>query len=121
MLISYTLKRKRKKRRMKTRHMMSMDPQHCSLPSGTRMSVENYFRLDATVPDVRYEFYAGTIQMMAGGSKEHDDIAFNLRVALKQHFYSGPCSVQGSDMRVQLNENFYVYPDVTVTCDVADR
>jgi Uma2 family endonuclease len=85
------------------------------------MSVENYFRLDTTVPDVRYEFYAGTIQMMAGGSKEHDDIAFNLRAALKQHFYSGPCSVQGSDMRVQLNENFYVYPDVTVTCDVADR
>src|SRR5581483_7407133 len=44
-----------------------------------------------------------------------------MRTALKQQFPSGPCSVQGSDMRVQVAEDTYFYLDVTVTCNVADR
>ncbi len=85
------------------------------------MDLEEYFHLDKIAPDLRYEYDAGTLRLMSGGTKAHDDIAFNIRVALKQHFQSGPCSVQGSDMRVQVTEDCYYYPDVTVTCDIADR
>ncbi|HZR44940.1 MAG TPA: Uma2 family endonuclease [Ktedonobacteraceae bacterium] len=100
---------------------MTTDPQHVSPQTGERMSIKEYFTLDYTTHDAKYEYHNGTIRLMAGGSKEHDDIAFNIRAALKQEFRSGPCSVQGSDMRVQVNNDTYFYPDVTVTCDVADR
>jgi Uma2 family endonuclease len=100
---------------------MTTDPKHTSPQTGERMSIKEYFMLDYTTHDAKYEYHDGTIRLMAGGSKEHDDIAFNIRAALKQQFQSGPCSVQGSDMRVQVNNDTYFYPDVTVTCDVADR
>src|SRR5690349_11092570 len=96
-------------------------PQRAIPQTGDRMTVQEYFRLDYTIPNEKYEYQDGMIRLMAGGSKEHDDIAFNTRLALKQQFQSGPCSVQGSDMRVQVAENTYFYPDVTVSCDVADR
>jgi len=90
------------------------------------MSVEEYLRLDRTSYNARYEYIDGVARMMSGGSKEHDDIAFNMRTALKQQFLSGPCSVQGSDMQVVVGtkedgQPQYYYPDVTVTCNVADR
>lgn len=100
---------------------MTIDPLWIPPTSGEHMTVEEYLRLDYTVPGMKYEYQDGVIRLMAGGSKEHDDIAFNTRLALKQHFQSGPCSVQGSDMRVQVSESTYFFPDVTVTCDVADR
>jgi Uma2 family endonuclease len=96
-------------------------PQHIIPQTGDHMTIQEYFQLDYTVPNEKYEYQDGMIRLMAGGSKEHDDIAFNTRLALKLQFQSGPCSVQGSDMRVQVAENTYFYPDVTVTCDVADR
>jgi len=96
-------------------------PQRAIPQTGDRMTVQEYFQLDYTVPNEKYEYQDGAIRLMAGGSKEHDDIAFNTRLALKLQFQSGPCSVQGSDMRVQIARNTYFYPDVTVSCDVADR
>lgn len=100
---------------------MAIEPRRSLPQSGERMSLEEYFRLDYIAPDAKYEYIGGVIRLMAGGSKEHDDIAFNVRTALKQQFASGPCSVQGSDMRVQVAEDKYVFPDVTLTCDIADR
>src|SRR5262249_32709686 len=52
--------------------------------------------------------------------------AFNVRVTIGQNFQSGPCFVRGSDMQVFIGltpdaKEPYVYPDVTVSCDVADR
>jgi Uma2 family endonuclease len=100
---------------------MVNDPPRAFPQTGDPMTIQEYFWLDYTVPNEKYEYQDGTIRLMAGGSKEHDDIAFNTRLALKQQFQSGPCSVQGSDMRVQAAANTYFYPDVTVSCDVADR
>src|SRR5882672_8579425 len=101
---------------------MAINPQRQGPPSGTEMSVKEYFQLDYLYPNAKYEYQNGKIRLMAGGTKAHDDIAFNMRVALKQEFHSGPCSVQGSDMRVQIKEDgTYFYPDVTITCNVADR
>ncbi len=85
------------------------------------MTVQEYFALDYTAPDARYEYQDGKVRLMAGGSGEHDEIAYNTRVALNQQFQTGPCFVRGSDMRVLVAEDTYFFPDVTVSCDVADR
>lgn len=90
------------------------------------MTVQEFHRLEQSMPDVKYEYLDGIARFMSGGSGEHDLIAYNMRTALNQHFQSGPCFVRGSDMQVLIStqsnrkEN-YVYPDVTVSCDVADR
>jgi Uma2 family endonuclease len=87
------------------------------------MSAENYLQLDDNAIDARYEYLDGVARLMSGGSGEHDQIARNTANAIEQHFLSGPCFVRGSDMRVLVSEadGAYVYPDVTVSCDVADR
>jgi Uma2 family endonuclease len=105
---------------------MSIDPQQQELPQGGPMSVQDYLYLDRSTPDGKYEYLDGSARLMSGGSVEHDLIAYNTRVALNLHFFSGPCAVFGSDMQTLVGvkpdgrENYF-YPDVTLSCDVADR
>jgi Uma2 family endonuclease len=102
---------------------MATEPRQRIPQSGEYITLAEYFQLDTIAPTLKYEYQDGKVRLMAGGSKAHDDIAFNMRVALKQQLQSGPCFVQGSDMRVQVSEadGTYLYPDVTISCDVADR
>ncbi len=100
---------------------MSIDPQHVQPRTGEYMTVSEYFQLDYTDPYSKYEYLDGVIRLISGGSREHDQIAYNMRMTLDQNFRTGPCFVQGSDLRVQVSPSRYVYPDVTVSCDVADR
>lgn len=105
--------------------MMATNPQQQLPPNGS-MSVQEYHQLENHMTDAKYEYLDGIVRLMSGGSGEHDQIAYNVRAALSQHFRSGPCFVRGSDMQVHIGtqssgkEN-YVYPDITVSCDVADR
>ncbi len=105
--------------------MMATNP-HQQLPTGGSMSVQEFHQLEKHMTDAKYEYLDGVARLMSGGSGEHDQIAYNVRATLSQHFQSGPCFVRGSDMQVLIGaqssgkEN-YVYPDVTVSCDVADR
>jgi Uma2 family endonuclease len=84
------------------------------------MTVPEYFDLDGL--EDKYEYEDGVIRMMSGGSKAHDDISSNVRVALKMQLRTGPCSASGPNMRTEVTANRrYYYPDVVVSCDVADR
>jgi Uma2 family endonuclease len=100
---------------------MTIDPQRTQPRTGECMTVREYFMLDYIFPDAKYEYQDGRVRLMSGGTKAHSDIATNMLFALRQQFLSGPCSVQHSDMRVQVLDDTYFFPDVTVTCDVADR
>jgi Uma2 family endonuclease len=102
---------------------MITNPQQAEPHPGGPMSVEDYLQLDNNAINARYEYLDGVARLMSGGSGEHDQIAFNVRATIGEHFQSGPCFVRGSDMRVLVSEadGAYVYPDVTVSCDVADR
>ena len=100
---------------------MTIDPQHTPPQTGERMSIKEYFMLDYTTHDAKYEYHDGTIRLMSGGSAEHAIIAGNIYMELRLQFRSGPCTVYNSDMRVQVNNDTYFFPDVTVTCDIADR
>ena len=104
---------------------MATNPQQ-QLSLGGSMAVQEYHQLEKHMADAKYEYLDGVARLMSGGSGEHDQIAYNVRAALSQHFRSGPCFVRGSDMQVLIGaqssgKEDYVYPDVTISCDVADR
>jgi Uma2 family endonuclease len=105
---------------------MTIDPQWQDSPPGGPMSVEEYFELDNNTFNGRYEYIDGVARLMAGGSAEHNRIALNVYTALNQEFLSGPCTVFGLEMRTLVGKRAngkeqYYYPDVTISCDVADR
>lgn len=106
---------------------MSTDPQRPQLPqSGMAMSIDDYSHLAQSATNAKYEYLNGRAWLLAGGSVGHDRIARNAAVAIDMHFASGPCTVFGSDVQVSIGvksngKEGYVYPDGTVSCDVADR
>ena len=90
------------------------------------MSEAEYHELEHLSPDRKYEFIDGLAYMMSGGSVAHDRINRNIGYALDLQFRSGPCTVFGVDVQVLIGAKkngkpHYVYPDVTVSCDVVDR
>jgi Uma2 family endonuclease len=99
---------------------MSTNPYRQPPQTGEHMTVEEYLSLDGL--EDKYEFEDGVIRMMSGGSMAHDDISANVRAALKMQFRTGPCKASGPNMRTEVTANRrYYYPDVVVSCDVADR
>src|SRR5712691_4329856 len=93
---------------------------------GGPMSVDEYMRLDDNAIDARYEYINGVARLMAGGTSEHGAISHNIYHAFKQQFRNGPCSVHVDSVKIQLPPKGnkppnYVYPDVLISCNVADR
>src|SRR4030088_992432 len=105
---------------------MASDPQRTRPHQGGPMTVEAYLRLELSTLNAKYEYLNGVARLMSGGSVGHDRIARNAAHLLDEQFASGPCTVFGSDVQVLLGtkasgKEHYVYPDATVSCDVADR
>jgi Uma2 family endonuclease len=92
-----------------------------ALPEYPVMSVEDYLTLDRNSKDARYEYLEGELRMLAGGSVYHSLIAANVTGILYGHLRGKPCRVYNSDIRLQLSQSRYVYPDVTVSCDQRDQ
>jgi Uma2 family endonuclease len=57
---------------------------------------------------------------MSGGTRNHGRIAMNLAAIVDAHLEDGPCRAYSSDVRVQIAESKYYYPDLTVTCSPED-
>ena len=81
------------------------------------ISPEEYLRIDRESLDVKYEYDAGRMYAMSGGSTSHSLLAGNMFTILKSHLRGGPCKAYTSDMRVYVSEEQYFYPDVSVSCD----
>jgi Uma2 family endonuclease len=43
----------------------------------TRMSVQEYFELERSSPDRRYEYIDGEVYLMAGGTFNHSTVSIN--------------------------------------------
>ena len=73
---------------------------------------------------VRHEYIDGAVYAMAGGTKAHNLISFNLARALHGHLRNTPCRVFIGDVKVHVawdwRERFY-YPDVVVGCTAGDN
>ena len=72
--------------------------------------------------DVRHEFWNGEVFAMAGTSKGHNDIAGNIYILLRNKYKPLGCSVHSESVKLELEkENYYVYPDLLLSCDNADK
>lgn len=87
-----------------------------SAETALKMSAEEYLAFDRA-SEVRHEFWNGEIFAMSGASWNHGLINGNLASLLRAHLRGRGCSVQSSDLRVQISETgLYAYPDLVVVC-----
>jgi len=85
------------------------------------MTVEEYFALDESSSEIRYEYIDGYVTMLAGGTLDHSLIGANIITTLRNALRGTPCRVFTTDARIELSSKRYVYPDVSVSCDERDR
>lgn len=96
--------------------MSAVLPQH-----DPGLSHEEYFALEQR-EDWRYEYLAGEVFAMAGGSESHALIASNALIALGLAMRNKPCRVYGSDMKTRIDSvDKFCYPDVQVVCEKSRR
>ena len=80
-----------------------------------RYTVSEYLNREET-SETKSEFYDGEIFAMAGASREHNTIVFNLLREVANSVGRGPCQGFPSDLRVRIPSGLYTYPDVTIVC-----
>lgn len=91
-----------------------------AVPSPTRMTAEEYLVWESAQPE-KHEFIAGEVFAMTGARLNHNLIAGNAFLFLKQALRGLPCGVFMSDVKVQVRAaSAYFYPDVVVTCEPSD-
>jgi Uma2 family endonuclease len=87
----------------------------------TTLGHEAYFALEQA-EDARYEYLAGEVFAMAGGSERHALISSNVLIGLGNALRDRPCRVYGSDMKLHVAEfDQFCYPDVMVLCEKGVR
>ena len=71
---------------------------------------------------IRHEYRRGLVYAMAGGTDNHERIAFNFLKVIDEHFGdSTDCRFHSGNVKVNYQDQFYYYPDAFVTCDPRDR
>jgi len=90
-----------------------------AFPHERWISPKEYLELDRA-SDIKYEYDSGHLYAMAGGTQAHARIAYNMANLLDVYLANKPCRFFQSDVKVQVAEDKYYYPDVTVTCDPED-
>src|SRR3712207_5413407 len=79
------------------------------------MTVEEYFRFEESSP-IKHEYVAGEVYAMSGVTARHDLIAGTIFSLLLAAEANTACRVFTSDMRLEVAEDRYYYPDVAVVC-----
>jgi len=82
---------------------------------------EEYFDFEQR-EDQRYEYIAGEVFAMAGGTENHALISMSIGSALLNALRGKPCRVYGADMKLYVREyDKFCYPDVQVLCEQGIR
>ncbi len=77
---------------------------------------EQYLDMERAA-EYKSEYQDGQIYAMAGATRRHNLIGFNIAISLGTQLRSKPCEVYTGDMRVQTDQSRqYFYPDVVVVC-----
>lgn len=77
---------------------------------------EEYLTLEESA-EYRSEYYQGEIFAMSGGSANHNRIAGNVYMSLRERLEGKSCEAFITDMRLLVKKNgLYTYPDVMVIC-----
>ena len=90
-----------------------------AFPCERWISPEEYLEIEKA-SDLKYEYDKGHRYALAGGTQAHARIAYNMANLLDAHLTNKPCRFFLSDVKVQVAEDKYYYPDVTVTCNPED-
>jgi Uma2 family endonuclease len=93
-----------------------------AIPKGDKKySFAEYMAMEETSLE-RNDYYYGEIFAMAGATANHHQIGQNINAALINRFKPDGCFVSLEAVRLELlEENFYLYPDVFLTCDERDK
>lgn len=89
--------------------------------SPSPLSHDAYFALEQQ-QDQRFEYMAGQVFAMTGGTERHAMISGNALVALSTGLRHKPCRVYGPDMKLFIAEHDkFCYPDTMVLCEEGKR
>jgi Uma2 family endonuclease len=93
-----------------------------AIPKGDKKySFAEYMSIEETSLE-RHDFYYGEIFAMAGATAVHHQLAQNVNAALINKFKAKGCFISLEGVRLELlEETFYLYPDVFLTCDERDK
>ena len=81
---------------------------------------EHYLALERQA-SYKSEYVNGGIFAMAGASREHNQVVFNIAGELHGQLKNRPCLAYVNDMRVKVSTTgLYTYPDVAVLCGQPD-
>lgn len=83
------------------------------------MSAEEYLRREERA-QVKHEYVAGHVYAMTGATMRHNRIVRNVFAALHSAAGAGPCEVTVNDIKVNVQNDTFYYPDVVVTCTPVD-
>lgn len=67
---------------------------------------------------VKHEYIGGDVYAMAGASRNHNALTFNLAALIGTRL-SPPCQGFGSDMKIRIRQgeqDIFYYPDLSVSC-----
>lgn len=85
------------------------------------LSHDDYFALEQE-QDQRFEYIAGEVFAMTGGTERHALISVSTGAALLAALHGRPCRIYGSDMKLRITEHDkFCYPDVMVLCEEGRR
>lgn len=85
------------------------------------LSHDDYFTLEQE-QDQRFEYIAGEIFAMTGGTERHALISVSTGAALLAALRGRPCRVYGSDMKLRIaKHDKFCYPDLMVLCEEGRR
>ena len=85
-----------------------------------KYTVEEYLKMEEE-SEIRHEYFDGEIFAMAGTTMNHNRIVGRIRSFLEGVFLPKGCDVFAENVKVEAIQNFYYpYPDVIVTCAPED-
>ena len=86
----------------------------------TQMTPEEYLAWEETQQE-KHEYVRGEVFAMTGARLNHNRIALNAAVALRNALREHPCQVFIGDVKVRVEaSDVFAYPDVVVSCDERD-
>lgn len=87
-----------------------------SLAQQSKYTAKQYIALERK-GKYKSEYINGYIVAMAGASRQHNQITFNIAGELRSQLRDLPCIAYVNDMRVKVSQTgLYTYPDVVATC-----
>jgi Uma2 family endonuclease len=95
---------------------------HYTIPKGDKKyTFAEYMLMEETSVE-KNDFYYGEVFAMAGGTANHHQIGQNINTPLNSRFKPDGSFISLEGMKLELlKENFYLYPDLFVTCDERDK